>query len=249
MDYTTGVRPMVRDPRSPVRPAARNIWRDLRGVRRAHSSRRSGVRARDGWEGHEVRRRFLDAEPIDLARRHGAVAERRGPRPPRRARRTGARRRHFPGRHRTPHAGGAVSAGAEDGSHRTAGRRRGARLQQSADRDSGVLRAVAGRSRSGRSAPGGHCGNSEGGHARRGAHAPVAGLQPQADHRADAARPERGRDRHAGDARTPHRGRREGRAGPPARAGAREGRSRAGGADRHEPRGERAGRHAETAAR
>ena len=27
-------------------------------------------------------------------------------------------------------------------------------------------------------------------------------------------------DRHAGDARTPHRGRREGRAGPPARAGA-----------------------------
>ena len=53
------------------------------------------------------------------------------------------------------------------------------------------------------------------------------------------------RDRHAGDARTPHRGRREGRAGPPARAGAREGRSRAGRADRHEPRGERAGRHAE----
>ena len=39
----------------------------------------------------------------------------------------------------------AVSAGAEDGSHRTAGRRRGPRLQQSADRHSGVLRAVAGR--------------------------------------------------------------------------------------------------------
>ena len=31
------------------------------------------------------------------------------------------------------------------------------------------------------------------GDARRGPHAPVAGLQPQADHRADAARPERGR--------------------------------------------------------
>ena len=52
-------------------------------------------------------------------------------------------------------------------------------------------------------------------------------------------------DRHAGDARTPHRRRREGRAGPPARAGAREGRSRAGRADRHEPRRERAGRHAQ----
>ena len=91
----------------------------------------------------------------------------------------------------------------------------------------------------------GHGGDQEGGRARRGADAPAARLQPQADHRADAARPERGRGRHAGDARPPHRGRREGRAGPPARAGAREGRSRAGGTDRHEPRGERAGCHAE----
>ena len=33
---------MVRDPRSPVRAAARHVWRDLRGVRRARSSRRSG---------------------------------------------------------------------------------------------------------------------------------------------------------------------------------------------------------------
>ena len=39
----------------------------------------------------------------------------------------------------TPHIGAAFSAGAEDGSHRTAGRRRGARLQQSVDGDSGVL--------------------------------------------------------------------------------------------------------------
>ena len=53
---------------------------------------------------------------------------------------------------------------------------------------------------------------------RRGAHAPAAGVQPQADHRADAARPERRGDRHAGDARTPHRGRREGRAEPRGRS-------------------------------
>ena len=139
----------------------------------------------------------------------------------------------------------AVSAGAEDGSHRTAGRRRGPRLQQSADRDSGVLRAVAGRSQSGRSAPGRHYGDSEGRHACRGAHAPVAGLQPQGDHPAHAARPERDRGRHPGDAGTPHRGRRDDRAGPRASAGAREGRSRAGRADRPEPRGERAGCHAE----
>ena len=48
MDYATGRAPLVRDPGSPVRPAARHVWRDLRGVRRAHSSRRSGARARDG---------------------------------------------------------------------------------------------------------------------------------------------------------------------------------------------------------
>ena len=34
--------------------------------------------------------------------------------------------------------------------------------------------------------------DSQGGHACRRAHAPAAGIQPQADHRADAARPERG---------------------------------------------------------
>ena len=67
MDYTTGVLRWSETLEGPLRPAARNVWRDLRGVRRAHSSRRSGVRARDGWEGHEVWRRFLDTEPIDLA--------------------------------------------------------------------------------------------------------------------------------------------------------------------------------------
>jgi PAS domain S-box-containing protein len=49
--------PMVRDRRTPVWPAARHVWRHLRGIRRAHSSRRSGVRARDDWEGHEIWRR------------------------------------------------------------------------------------------------------------------------------------------------------------------------------------------------
>ena len=56
---------------------------------------------------------------------------------------------------------------------------------------------------------------------RRGPHAPAAGVQPQADHRADAARPERGRGR----ACSAMLGRLigedvNGRAGPPARAGA-----------------------------
>ena len=130
------------------------------------SSRRSRRRcSRRSAKADEVRRRFLAAAPIDLARRHGALAERRRPHPPRRARRAGARRRHLAGRHRAPHAGGAVSAGAEDGSGRPAGRRRGARLQQSADGDPRLLRAAAGRSRSGRSAPGRHRGDPEGGHA------------------------------------------------------------------------------------
>ena len=53
----------------------------------------------------------------------------------------------FPSTSPTPHPGGAGSAGAEDGSHRTAGRRRGARLQQPADRHPGLLRAAAGGSR------------------------------------------------------------------------------------------------------
>ena len=95
--------------------------------------------------------------------------------------------------HRAPRAGGAGSAGAEAGSHRTAGRRRGPRLQQSADGDPRERRAVAGRSRAGRSAPGRHRGDPAGGRERRGAHAAIARLQPQADHRAHGARPERGR--------------------------------------------------------
>ena len=116
-------------------------------------------------------------------------------------------------------AGGAVSAGAEDGSHRAPGRRRRARLQQPADRDSRLLRAAAGRRRSRRSAQIRHHGNSESGHARRGAHDAAAGLQPQADHRADAARPEHHPRRHAADARTPHQGRRQDPAGPAAAPG------------------------------
>ena len=55
-----------------------------------------------------------------------------------------ARRGHFAGCDRTPHAGGEVSAGAEDGGHRTTRRRRGPRLQQSADRHSRALRSAAG---------------------------------------------------------------------------------------------------------
>ncbi len=188
---------------------------------------------------------FSTQHRADLARRLRAVAERSGPHSPRPGRRARTRRRHFHGRHRTAQAGGAVSAGPEDGSHRPAGRRRGARLQQPADRDPGTLRAGAGRSRSGRLVPGGRSGDSDRGQVRRGAHAPAAGIQPQADYRADAARPEPRGGRHAGHARAPHRGRRDGPRAPLARAGARQGRSRPGGADRHEPRGQRAGRHAE----
>ena len=69
---------LVRDPRIPVRPATGNIRRDHRRLHRAHSSRRSGVGARDARvppprSGGD----FSVAEPLDPARRHGAVAERR----------------------------------------------------------------------------------------------------------------------------------------------------------------------------
>ena len=142
---------LVRNARSPVRPAARNLWRDLRGVHGEDSSRRSPDRARHDRESDPRGHRLSNAEPIALARRHGAVAERRGPLPAGRGRRAAARGRHLAGPDRRPRARGAVSAGAEDGGHRTAGRRRRARFQQPAHRDPGVLRAVAGRSRSRRS--------------------------------------------------------------------------------------------------
>ena len=50
----------------------------------------------DAWKRHEVRRRFLDTASGDLARRHGAVAEQRGPYPPRRAWRTACAVSAFP---------------------------------------------------------------------------------------------------------------------------------------------------------
>ena len=109
----------------------------------------------------------------------------------------------------------------------------------------GLLRAVADRSRSGRSAARGHLGNSESRRRAPPAHPPVAGLQPQADHRADAARPERRRGRHAGDAGTPDRRGRRHRAEAAAGPGAGQGRSRADRADRHESGGECAGRDAD----
>ncbi len=198
-------------------------------IERVHPGDRATV-AGDVGGRHEIRRGFLRAEPIPLAGRHGAVAARRGPFPPGRARRTAARRRHLPGLHRAPRPRGAVSECPGDGGRRTSGRRRGARLQQPPHRDSRILRAVAGRHRPGRSAQGGHQGNSEGGHERRGAHAPAPGVQPQADHRADAARPECGHGRNARGARTTDRGGRDDRAGAGGRAGARESRPRAGGA-------------------
>ena len=56
-------------PRSsrPSTACAGNVRRDVRGVRRARSSRRSGAVARDDGEGDEVRRRFLGPAPIALA--------------------------------------------------------------------------------------------------------------------------------------------------------------------------------------
>src|SRR6185503_16323316 len=102
--------------------------------------------------------------------RLGAVAERRGPDPLRRARRAGARGRHIPGHHGTPYAGGSVSASSKDGGSRPAGGRGGARLQQSADRDSRTLRAVADGARSERSAPDRYSEDSQGGRERRGTH-------------------------------------------------------------------------------
>ena len=54
-------------------------------VERIHPDDRESA-DRDCWEGHESWRRFLDAASNALARRNGAVAERRGPYSPRRAR-------------------------------------------------------------------------------------------------------------------------------------------------------------------
>ena len=70
----------------------------------------------------------------DLARPERA--DRRGARPP--DRRPGDRPRH----HRAPRTRRSAAAGAEDGSHRPAGRRRRARLQQRADGDSRISRSA-----------------------------------------------------------------------------------------------------------
>ena len=58
---------MVRDARGPVRPAPRNIRRNVRGVHGPHPSGRSGIGPGNGWEGDGVGRRFHATEPIDLA--------------------------------------------------------------------------------------------------------------------------------------------------------------------------------------
>ena len=124
----------------------------------------------------------------------------------------GARRRRLPGHHRTPHAGGAERAAAEDGSGRPAGRRRGPRLQQPADGDPGLLRAAAGRSRPGRSAPGRHRRDPEGrARAARGSPRQLLAFSRKQIIEPDPPRPERRGRRHGGDARTPHRRRREDR--------------------------------------
>ena len=67
IDYTSGVLRWSETLEAQVRPAAENVRRDVRGVHRAHSSRRSGIRARDGREGDDGRRRFHGPEPIALA--------------------------------------------------------------------------------------------------------------------------------------------------------------------------------------
>src|ERR1700704_5979855 len=170
---------MVRDPRGPLRIAAWNVWWDLRRLRRAHSSRRSSVRARNGGEGHEGWLRLLGTKPVDLARRYDSMVERRGACAPRGPWRTGARRRHFPGRHRTPHVRGAVSASAENGNRRTARWRRSARLQQSLDRHSWILRAVASRYQARRFTTCRYRGNPEGGRPCGWPYASVAGFQPK----------------------------------------------------------------------
>ena len=179
-----------------------------------------------------------------LAGRHGTVADRRGAYLPRRTWRRGAWCRDFPGRHGAPHAGSAVPAGSEDGSGGTPGRRRRPRLQQSADRDPRLLRAVTGGRRSERAAPRGDCRNPEGRDQRRGAHPTAACLQPEADHRAEAARSECRDHRHAGDARAADREGRERCHLPGAAGSAGRRRSRADRAGRDESRRERAGRDA-----
>ena len=166
MDYATGVVRLVRDSRSASTACGPDVRRHLRGVHRAESIPTIGTSVLE-----TVAEAMKSGADFSMLHRtvwpDGTVRWL-----------SGAGRVHL-GEHGEPVrgvgismdvterriAGRAVSAGAEDGSRRPAGRRRGARLQQPADGDPRLLRAAAGGSRSGRSAPGRHRGDPEGGHA------------------------------------------------------------------------------------
>ena len=95
---------------------------------------------------------------------------------------------------------------------RPPGRRRRARLQQPADRDSRLLRDRCSRTcEPGRSAQRRITEIQKAGTRAAGLDAPAAGVQPQGDHRADGARPEHRPRRHAAHARPPDQGRRQDR--------------------------------------
>ena len=97
-----------------------------------------------------------------------------------------------PRHHRALAHGAGAAAGAADGQHRPARRRRGARLQQHPHRHPRLLRDPARRRAAGQRLAARPRGDPEGGAARRLAHPPAAGVQPAADARPEDPRSGRG---------------------------------------------------------
>ena len=120
-----------------------------------------------------------------------------------------ARDPHDRARHqRSREARGSAAPGAEDGSGRPARRRHRPRLQQPADRDPRQRRADVAPREEGSGHGGGGRRDPACRRSRRLAHAPAAGIQPQAGAAADRARPQRNRQRRVANGAPPDRHRR-----------------------------------------
>ena len=120
-----------------------------------------------------------------------------------------ARDPHDRARHqRSREARGSAAPGAEDGGGRPARRRHRPRLQQPADRDPRQRRADVAPREGGSEHGGGGRRDPACRRSRRLAHAPAAGIQPQAGAAADRARPQRNRQQRVTNGAPPDRHRR-----------------------------------------